>query len=358
MLAVLGAVAVVAYRNHDEVVRAIRVIGRVSPWFVAAAAAAIAGVYFCRGSAYRIALSAMEYTFGRWFLARTALVATTAHHLIPTGGASGYAFITYAFHQRGVPAGRASMLALVDTLSNSIALGSLVVVVLVHLAFGASISRAIVGLGLVPGLMLLALAGAFYYLQRNRERFEGFVLKTKTYAARLLRRRWPDAPVHRFVDEYFAGKRLIVRRPWRFAIMVGWQYGGMVCNCAALYLIFYALGVVPSVWSLFVGLVLALAGVALVAVPAGGGSFEVVMSTYFSTHGIATADSIAAALLFRLVAFWAPLALSTVIVLALRHRRNTVRHAGHGGHGGVLEGDSERRGDRECDTDRDAPGRR
>ncbi len=320
-----------AYRNHDEVVRAIHVIGRVSPWFVAAAAAAIAGVYFCRGSAYRIALGVMEYTFGRWFLARTALVATTAHHLIPTGGASGYAFITYAFHQRGVPAGRASMLALVDTLSNSIALGSLVVVVLVHLAFGASISGAIAGLGLVPGLALLGLAGGFYFLQRDRGRFEGFALKAKGYLARLLRRQWGDVPVRRFLDEYYAGKALIVRRPGRFAIMVGWQYGGMVCNCVALYIIFYALGVAPSVWSLFVGLVLALAGVAVVAVPAGGGSFEVVMSTYFSTHGIATADSIAAALLFRLVAFWAPLAVSTVILLGLRHRRNTVRRAEHRG---------------------------
>jgi uncharacterized protein (TIRG00374 family) len=324
--AVVGTVGLVAFRNYEQLLAAIRLMGRVSPWLMLAAVAAIGGTFFSRGSAYRIALQAMGYTFGRPFLARTALVATSAHHLLPTGGASGYAAIMYTFHRRGVAAGQASILALVDTLSNAAALGSLVIVVLVRFAAEASLGASGLGVELLPGIGLLALAALLYYLQRDRERLWHFVRRCKDLVSRLVKGGWREEPIERFFDQYYEGKRLIVRKPQRFLRMVGWQYAAVACNCIALYSIFFALGSLPSPWILFAGLVLALAGVSIIAVPAGGGGFEVVMSSYFAMHGIATADSIAAALLYRLVSFWLP-AIASIVVLARlrRHRRGALK---------------------------------
>ena len=73
------------------------------------------------------------------------------------------------------------------------------------------------------------------------------------------------------------------------------------------------------------GFVTAMATMSVVGVPGGGGSFEVVMSTVFATHGIKEATSIAAALLYRVVAFWLPVLLSLFFLLRLRHRKRDIQ---------------------------------
>ncbi len=322
---VFAAVGLLAWLNRHELARAIGLIGGVSPWLMVAAAVAIAGVFVSRGCAYHIALAAMGYSFPRGFLTRTALAATSAHHLVPTAGLSGYAVITYALHQRGVAAGRASMLALVDTLSNAVALASLVIVVLVYLTSVPTASDANLAIGLLPGIALLVLAAGLYYLQRDRQRLLEFTRPVSAGLSRLLGGRWQHDGLERFLDQYYEGKRLIASNPAGFLRMVAWQYAAVLCNCLALYAIFYALGVVPTPWVVFTGLILAMAGVAVVAAPAGAGSFEVVMSGYFVLHGIAAADSIAATLLYRVVSFWLPVLASVPVMVGLRHGRPVSR---------------------------------
>lgn len=324
ILIVFTAVGVTAYWHHDQLVQAFSLMRRVSPWLVLAAAAAVTGAYFSRASAYRIPLNDMGYAFRRTFLARTALLATTAHHLIPTGGASGYVFITYAFHRRGVAAGQASILALVDTLSNAVALALLVIVVLMYLAFSAATIGTNFVLGLVPGVGLLAIAAGVYYLQRDRARLQRFAGSMMNRLGARTGSTGPNAGLDRFLDQYYEGKRLIISRPHRFLLMVAWQHAAIACSSLALYAMFFALGLLPSPWIVFIGLVLAMAGVSVTAAPAGGGSFEVVMSGFFVLQGIDLADSIAATLLYRLVSFWLPALASVPIVLQLRHRRNEV----------------------------------
>lgn len=325
MLAVLGAVGIVAFSNRGELVDAVRLMGSARPALLAAAVVAIGGVYASRGSAYRVALRVMGYDLSRAFLARTALVATSVHQLIPTGGASGYAFLTYAFHQRGVSAGRASIIALLDTLSYALALASLAIVVIVHLVTGGPLSGASVGLGLVPALVLLSLAIGLYWLQRDHDRMLRFTLRSKARIAELLGRRWSDEPVRHFLHDYYEGKAVILENRHCFFRMMAFQYAAIAFDSAALYLVFVALGLLPNPWTVFVGFVVAMAGVSVIVVPGGGGSFEVVMSTFFATHGIGAANGIAAALLYRVAAFWLPVLASLVVLWRLRRRRNLAR---------------------------------
>jgi uncharacterized protein (TIRG00374 family) len=321
LLVVLAAVGVVALRNRQQLDDAIRLIGRASPYFLLAAVASIGGVYLSRGSAYKVALNVMGYDLGRSFLARTALVATSVHQLIPTAGASGYAFLAYAFHQRGIPAGRASIVALLDSLSYAFSLGSLTIFVVAHLASGGSLSGASVGFGLVPAFGLLSIAGALYYLQRDHDRMLRVALRCKESLGRLLRRSWPDDPLRRFLHDYYEGKRVILENRRCFLRMMAFQYATIVFDVVALYLVFVALGLAPNLWTVFVGLVVAMVGMSVIAVPAGGGSFEVVMSSFFAMHGIGAANGIAAALLYRVAAFWLPVLGSLLVIWRLRRRR-------------------------------------
>jgi uncharacterized membrane protein YbhN (UPF0104 family) len=79
------------------------------------------------------------------------------------------------------------------------------------------------------------------------------------------------------------------------------------------------------VWIVFLGFVVSLAAGAFVSAPAGGGSFEVVLSAFFVAHEVGEANAIAAALLFRLVTFWAPLAASAFLLADLRRARRDIR---------------------------------
>ena len=53
------------------------------------------------------------------------------------------------------------------------------------------------------------------------------------------------------------------------------------------------------------------------------------MAAFFADHGIGHAQGIAAAILYRSVAFWLPVALTLVLLLRLRHRRREVRKRGN-----------------------------
>src|SRR5215472_19199690 len=132
-VSVPAAVAVVAYRDRAVLVEAVRLIGRAQLAWLLPGVLAIAGVSFSRAIVYGFPLRLLGYSFPRGFLFRVALMSSSLHQLIPIGGASGYAFLTYALNQRGAPAGESSVIALVDTLSYSLALATLVAASLAYM---------------------------------------------------------------------------------------------------------------------------------------------------------------------------------------------------------------------------------
>jgi uncharacterized protein (TIRG00374 family) len=320
-----SAVAVVAYRNHATLARAVALMRDARLEWLLPGVAAIALVYLCRGFVYGLPLTLLDYSFPRTFLWQTALMATSLHQLVPAGGASGYAFLTYALHQRGVPPGEASLVALIDTLSYAASLATLVVGSLVYLlAAGLVGSRSLV-LALAPGLAIVALAAAAYVVQRDKSRCLRVVLAVERRVASLFGARWPEAPVRHFLDDYFRGKAILARKPSVFAAMMGFQYVAVCCDAAALYSAFLALGVLPRIWVVFMGFVMAMAGGAVASVPGGGGSFELIMAAFFSQHGLDPGQGTAAAILYRVIAFWLPVTTTLLLLLRLRRRRKEIR---------------------------------
>ncbi|PYM07411.1 MAG: hypothetical protein DMD82_05445 [Candidatus Rokuibacteriota bacterium] len=320
-----GVVASVAYANRGALAMAVRLMREAALWWLVPAILAIGGVYLCRAAVYSVALTVLGYSFTRPFLWSTALIATSLHQLVPAGGASGYAFLTFALHRWGVPGGQASLIALIDTLSYAVAVATLLLAGLVYPLTGGVRGAGDLPLALAPGILAVTLAAYVYFLQRDPRRFTGLAIALKNRLAAVVGRRWADAPIRNFFDEYYAGKAVIQSHPGAFYRMVGFQYLAVGCDAAALYVAFLALGQSPPVWVVFMGFVVAMATLAIVSVPGGGGSFEAVMSVFFTRYGVEPATAIAAAILYRLVAFWIPVVVSLFMLLQLRRPTRDVR---------------------------------
>ncbi len=325
--AVLVAVGAVTWANHQALAQAVGLMARARVGPLVGAVAAIGLLYLCRASVYGIPLRLLDYTFPRSFLWQTAVIASSLQQLIPAGGAAGYSFLTWALHQRGARGGEASLIALIETLSYAVAAATLVIAALVYLGIAGTLEPGTLAMGFAPGVVVLVIAAWLYVLQRDPDRLARVVLRWQRRLAHLVRRRWPEAPVRTFLEEYAKGKAVIRRHPAAFLRMAGYQYLAVLCDSGALYLTFAALGTRVSPWTVLIGFMVTLAVSAVVSAPAGGGSFEVVMSAFFVEHGMAKPEAIAGAVLFRVVTFWIPLLVSGVLVLTLRRRRTELRRA-------------------------------
>lgn len=322
-----AAVGLVAWRNRDALQDVPAHMARTSvPWLLAALAA-VAALYLIRAFIYAIPLRLLGYTLPWTFVWGAAVVASAANQLFPTGGASTYAVLAWIFKRRGVRGGQASLVALIDTLSNALATATLVIAALLWVALTGTLSSRVLVLGFAPGVALVALGGWLYWLQRQRDRFIPLVLRLERSVTVRLHVRSRARAVRAFLDEYYDGKAVLARHPTAFARMVALQYLAVAADAGTLYLTFLALGVPVPVGIVFLGFVVAMAAGMVVNVPAGGGSFEVVMSAFFVQQGVNTTDAIAAAVLFRVVSFWVPLAVSGLLLLSVRRGKERMRTA-------------------------------
>ncbi len=319
------AAALIAYRHRGPLAAGLALLPGAHVGCVALGLGMVAVVYVARAHAYREPLRALRYSMRRRVLLAIAVVATSVHQAIPAGGASGYAFLAYALHRQGVSSGQAPLIALIDTLSYALAMATLVVGAVVYLLGWGSMAPSALRAGLLPGLAVLGLALLLYLAQRRPARLERLVLGAKQRVERLLGRGWPDAPLRSCLVEYERGKAMIASRPARFARMLAFQYAAIGADAAALYLAFLAVGAAPEPSTVFLGLVVSMAGGGVLGAPAGGGGFELIMTGFFAHHGVGEGRAFAATLLYRLLAFWLPVAAGLPLFVWLRRRRGGVR---------------------------------
>jgi uncharacterized protein (TIRG00374 family) len=321
---VFGVVAVIAWSNRAAVVAAFTLLPRVRLPYLLAAVAAMGLVQLCRATVYGIPLRLLGYTVPWTFLWQAAIIASAVNQLLPSGGASSYAFLAFALHRRGVATGQASLIAIIDTLSYACAAATLVIAALLYLGFGGGLPGRILLVGFGPGLAIVALGGLVYWLQRDRRRFVPLGLRLQQKVGALLGRAWPDEPLRAFLDDYYKGKEVVGRHPRIFGRMVLLQYVAVGADGTALYLTLVSLGLRLEPALVFLGFIVTLAAGTVVNAPAGGGSFEVVMSAFFAQQGVESSHAIAGALLFRLVSFWIPALVSGVLLLNFRRRTREI----------------------------------
>src|SRR3989442_2242108 len=255
---VFAVVGWVAWSNRRVLVDGVGLIGHAHAGWLVAAVGAVALLYLCRSLVYRVPLRLLGYTVPLTFLWEVAVIASAVQQLVPSSGASSYAFLTFALNRRGVSSGQASLIALIDTLSYAFAAATLAVISLAYIALTGTLDvKALIAFA--PGAVLAAVAVWVYGPQRDKEDFLRLVLRLKKRVSSWLGATRSDAAVREFLEEYYRGKAVLLRHRRAFAKMSALQYLAPCADAGAVYLSFLALGLHPGLLVVFLGFILSMA---------------------------------------------------------------------------------------------------
>jgi uncharacterized protein (TIRG00374 family) len=304
-------VIVLAYIKRDRIALALDSLREAQPSWLFLALILELFAFFLASLVYNRVLRSLGYRINALRLWAVALVAIILSQSVPAGGVATYAFLVQTFKRRGVPSGHATLVASLEALSYA---GAML------LLFGFSLGYLIMRTGLdaadearpsliAAGVALATIGGATFLLTRDQEVLARWLLAIKNGIARLLRRNWSDAPIHKLVDELARGRALIAARPGELVVLVLIQLAALSVHSLALLVVLHSLGASTS---LFV--VMAAFGVALITstfnvLPGGGGTVEAVLVLSLTQLGV-EAQAYIAALIFRIINFWmlAPIA--------------------------------------------------
>ena len=276
--------------------------------------------YLISSQVFHVALRSLGRNLGVLRLWATTVTAIVISQSIPAGGAGSYAFLLGAFKRRGVPAGEAALLAALEALSYVIAMTLVGAFSMVYILLGVVDGPGAAG-PVAAGLAGVAcLAALGVVLTRDEQTLRRSIAPLARGLARVRRR--PDAGgrVEQAVAELVRGRALLAARPGAVVALVAIQIAALAGHSLALLLILASLGA-----SAGFGVALAAFGVTLLTstfnvLPGGGGTVETALVAVLMEFAIGPA-AIPAAILFRLLNFWALTPIAIAGYVWVRHGR-------------------------------------
>ncbi|MBV9791741.1 MAG: flippase-like domain-containing protein [Chloroflexi bacterium] len=304
LLTPLVVVALVLYHRH-WLIDALMLLQTVElPWLLAACGT-IALSYCVSAAVFHVVLDAFGHRLGALRLWATTVTAIVISQCIPAGGVGSYAFLLRSFKLRGIPASQAALLAALEALSYvgaMLLIGGFSVVYLVAQPLGASNGAAIVPIvaGAVAGGILLATG----WVVTRPATTLAHGMRRLLHLFPILRRPSLVARSDAIIADVVRNRDLMLAQPGRVAQLVAIQVVALSGHSLALLLVLQSLGVAPGF-----GVALAAFGVALLTstfnvLPGGGGTVETVLVTVLLQLSVGAA-ALPAAILFRLLNFWA-----------------------------------------------------
>ena len=255
---------------------------------------------------------------------RITLVANTANYLVAAGGLSGFALRMYLFVRRGLPAGAAVLVSLVQTLITNLTLlvfviGGFLLLLLSHVLVGRGLLVAAILLG---GFSLGVLLTTLFILWRGWRRRVLFTVTSWLHAGvrRVVPRRVPRRlALLRFQRNLNAGLDFLLDRPREMLAPTVYILLDWVFTLLVLYSAFVAIGhpIRPSyvVAGFAIGMFVSLVSL----VPAGLGILEGSMAAVFASLDVPLEHAVVAVLIFRAAYYGLPL------VASLALARSTLR---------------------------------
>jgi uncharacterized protein (TIRG00374 family) len=298
-------VVILAYIKRDRIALALTSLREAQlSWLLLAFVLELFG-FFCASQIYYRVLRSLGYSFSPLRLWGTALVAIILSQSVPAGGVASYAFLVQNFRRRGVSPGHSALVASLEALSYA---GGML------LLFGFALAYLVVHTGLAAaedarasliaaGVAVAVISGATFLLTREQEVMARWLLRFKNGAARLLRRNWSDAPIHKLVDELARGRALIAARRGELVLLVLIQLTALIVHSLTMLVVLYSLGVRTSLFVVLTAFGIALITSTFNVLPGGGGTVEAVLVLSLTQLGVGE-QAYVAAIIFRLLNFW------------------------------------------------------
>lgn len=274
--------------------------------------------YLTMARSYQGIAAAAGYRISFLDMLRITLVANTANYLLATGGLSGFALRMYLFMRRGIPAGSAVLVSLVQTLLTNLILLAFVIGGFVLLL----VSHNLVGRDLVLASVLLVafallLAGATAMLLRRRLRQRTLLAATELVnggLGRFLPHRKPRRlKLLRFQRNLNAGLDFLLARPHQMLaptlyIVLDWVFTLLVLSTA-----FVAIGHPVRMSYVIAAFAIGMFFSIVSLVPGGLGILEGSMTAVFTSLGVPLERAVVAILIFRVSYYGLPMLASALL---------------------------------------------
>jgi uncharacterized protein (TIRG00374 family) len=317
-LAVLGAVVLIVLVARADLDQLMRVARSISPALLALPVLATLGSYLTMAWSYQGIARAAGYGLPFTEMCNITLVANTANYVLATGGLSGFALRMYLFARRGIPAGSAVLISLVQTL-----LTNLVLLVFVMWGFALLLlSHTLVGRDLVAATVLLVgfgvvvVATCIALLRRKWRR--SILFAATRLVDRILRRFAPHrrptrSKLIRFRHNLNVGLDFLLQRPHEmlgptFYIVLDWIFTLLV-----LYTSFLAIGVPIAMSHVIAGFAIGMFFSIASLVPGGLGIMEGSMAAVFVGLGVQFEQAVVAILIYRAAYYGLPVVASLLV---------------------------------------------
>jgi uncharacterized membrane protein YbhN (UPF0104 family) len=315
---VLGAVC---WLNRAWLVDALLLVENARVSLLGGALGLILLSYFVSSQVFHVVLRSLGRDLGVLRLWATTVTAIVISQSVPAGGAGSYAFLMSVFKRRKVPAGEAALLAALEALSYVGAVGIIgawsVAYILFQTVGRAGSEGALSYLGAVFA-GAVCVAGGCVVVTRPERTLRRWSALVGRGVARLRRRPDDGSGLDQIVAELVHGRSLVAARPLTAVVLVAIQTVALIGHSLALLLILSSLGVSGSF-----GVALAAFGVTLLTstfnvLPGGGGTVETALAAVLMEFAIGPV-AIPAAIVFRLLNFWALVPLAYAGYLWVQH---------------------------------------
>lgn len=324
-LAVLGALVLVFLVTRADLDQLIRTAHGIAPPLLLLPALATVGSYLTMAWSYQGIARVAGYPMPFAEMCRITLVANTANYLLSTGGLSGFALRMYLFARRGIPAGSAVLISLVQTLLTNL-------VLLAFVAWGfvlLLLSHNLVGRELWAAGALLAVFSAIVVamcvaLVRRKWR-RGLFYSITRLVDRVLERVVPHrkprrSTLIRFQHNLNVGFDFLLQRPHDMLgptiyIVLDWIFTLLVLSTA-----FVAIGTPIAMSHVIAGFAIGMFFSIASLVPGGLGVMDGSMAAVFVTLGVQFEQAVVAILIFRAAYYGLPI-LATLLLAPQMLRR-------------------------------------
>jgi uncharacterized protein (TIRG00374 family) len=249
-------------------------------------------------------------------MARISLELNFVNHILPSGGAAGFSYLSWVLGRFGVRPGRSTMAQLVRFALTFISFILLLIISMIILVIDHQVTRQTILISIV--LVLLAVGGTLGLIyiigsQKRLERFSHWLTKkTNTFVAWVTRGRKQKLLKDETIPEFFTDLHqdfLSIRRDKRVLTRPFiWAIAANVADVALLWIAFWALGYTLNPAVLFVAFGVASIASAVSVTPGGAGIYEAVMIAFLASASVPANVAIAGTLLARVT-----LVLGTII---------------------------------------------
>lgn len=304
--------ALVVFFSWDEIVQAWNLLGQVNLWILALLIPIQIMSYYAAGE---ITFSYLRNKgeikkVGRWKMTRIALELNFVNHILPSGGAAGFSYITWVLSKYGVRSGRSVMSQIVRFALMFFSFAVLIAFSVIFLALTGGINQTVLIFSSVIIFAVLIATIVVVWLIGNEKR----LLKVTRWITRVVNKivaavtRGKKSKVlvpqqvNDFSDNIFKDFQSI-KRDYKTVLKKPfiWAFVANILDMLLLFTAFWSLGYIVNPALLFIGLGLSSICGIFFLTPGGVGVYETIMITFLASAGVPADMAIAGTLLARVI---------------------------------------------------------